>query len=71
MRGTCQRAVELGLGGVALTEHVDFGSWAVLASDLADYAHLAQFVAQSRPIGDPVGGMLQPPPRCTGLPALD
>jgi histidinol-phosphatase (PHP family) len=62
MRQTCQRAADLGLDGVAFTEHVDFGSWAVLASDLADYPHLKEFVTEPRPIDDPIGGMLQPPP---------
>jgi histidinol-phosphatase (PHP family) len=62
MHATCQRAQELGLDGIAFTEHVDFGSWAVLASDLEDYPHLKQFVAQPGQLGDPVGGILQPPP---------
>jgi len=62
MYETCRRAEELGLDGIAFTEHVDFGSWAVLSSDLADYPQLRQFVVEPRPIGDPVGGMLQPPP---------
>jgi histidinol-phosphatase (PHP family) len=54
--------VALGLDGIAFTEHVDLERWAVLASDLADYPQLKQFVAEPRPTGDPVGGMLQPPP---------
>lgn len=62
MRGACQRAVEIGLDGVAFTEHVDFGTWAVLAADLTDYPHLRRFVAQPSASGDPVGGMLHPPP---------
>lgn len=62
MHEACRRAEALGLDGIAFTEHVDFGSWAVLASDLADYPHLSKFVSEPRPIGDPVGGMLQPPP---------
>jgi histidinol-phosphatase (PHP family) len=62
MREACRRAEELGLDGIAFTEHVDLGAWAVLMSDLADYPHLRQFVVTPRPAGDPVGGMLQPPP---------
>jgi histidinol-phosphatase (PHP family) len=62
MHEACQRATELGLDGIAFTDHVDFGSWAVLTSDLADYPHLRQFVDQPVPTGDPVGGMLRPPP---------
>src|SRR5690348_13634559 len=62
MRATCQRAEELGLDGIAFTDHVDFGSWAVLASDLDDYPHLEQFVTRPGQVGDAVGGMLQPPP---------
>jgi histidinol-phosphatase (PHP family) len=62
MERTCARAVELGLRGLAFTEHADFGEWAVLASDLDDYPHLKAFVRNDRPAGDPVGGTLKPAP---------
>ncbi len=46
MERTCARAVELGLSGVAFTEHSDQKTgWAVLARDLRDYPYLKQFVA--------------------------
>lgn len=62
MERTCARAAELGLAGLAFTEHADLtAGWAVLASDLEDYPHLQEFVFAERPRGDPVGGTLRPP----------
>ena len=63
MESTCARAEELGIPALAFTEHVDPSwGWAVLASDLEEYPHLATFVIRDRPPGDPVGGTLKPPP---------
>jgi histidinol-phosphatase (PHP family) len=63
MERTCARAVQMGLGAVAFTEHADpGGGWDVLARDLHDYPHLKVFVKHDRAPGDPIGGTLQPPP---------
>ena len=43
MERTCARAVDLGLPAVAFTEHADFTTWIVLASDLDEHRHLKAF----------------------------
>jgi histidinol-phosphatase (PHP family) len=37
MEGTCARAVEIGLGSVAFTEHADFTPWTMLAARVPDH----------------------------------
>jgi histidinol-phosphatase (PHP family) len=54
MERTCARAVDIGLTAVAFTEHVDFTTWVVLASDLDEHEHLKAFATPD--------GMLTPPP---------
>lgn len=44
MERTCARAVEMGLPAVAFTEHADFTTWIVVASDLDQHEHLKAFV---------------------------
>jgi histidinol-phosphatase (PHP family) len=44
MERTCARAVDLGLPAVAFTEHADFTTWTVLASDLDEHEHLKAYV---------------------------
>jgi histidinol-phosphatase (PHP family) len=61
MERTCARAVELGLPGVAFTEHADHTAWTVLADDLAQNPHLAGFVTDRDAAGGAVGGTLSPP----------
>ena len=43
MERTCARAVALGLPAVAFTEHADFTTWVVLASDLDEHEHLKAY----------------------------
>jgi len=53
MERTCARAVDLGLPAVAFTEHADFTTWIVLASDLDEHRHLKAFATPD--------GLLAPP----------
>lgn len=51
MRGSCERAIEVGLPAIAFTEHVDHAGWRVAADEVDDHlAHLVQ------------DGLLHPPP---------
>jgi histidinol-phosphatase (PHP family) len=43
MQRTCARAVDLGLPAVAFTEHADYTTWIVLASDLDEHEHLKAY----------------------------
>ena len=45
MDRTCARAVELGLPGVAFTEHVDHTVWSLDRSHVDDDAHLLTFTS--------------------------
>ena len=53
MQRTCARAVDLGLPAVAFTEHADYTTWIVLASDLDEHEHLKAYATP--------GGSLTPP----------
>lgn len=54
MRGSCERAVALGLGAIAFTEHLDHTAWTVAEQDRAHpAAHLAAHMA---------GATFTPPP---------
>jgi histidinol-phosphatase (PHP family) len=54
MEATCARALELGLPGLAFTEHADFNGFDVADDDFADYPRLRGYVDAS--------GTLRPPP---------
>jgi histidinol-phosphatase (PHP family) len=67
MERTCARAVDLGLAAVAFTEHADYTSWTVLASDLDEHEHLKAFVTPDGTLTPPnmdLNGYLECVQRC-------
>lgn len=54
MERTCARAVELGLPGVAFTEHVDHVTWTAFGADVRDFPHMAALLTPD--------GTITPPP---------
>jgi histidinol-phosphatase (PHP family) len=66
MDGACARAIEMGLPGVAFTDHMDFTPWRVDADELEGFDHLKAFVVGDtlRPPGMDVEGYLRCVDRC-------
>jgi histidinol-phosphatase (PHP family) len=66
MLDTCARAIEVGLQGVAFTDHIDFTAWHVEWDELEGFDHLKTFVVGDalRPPGMDVEGYLRSVDRC-------
>jgi histidinol-phosphatase (PHP family) len=67
MERTCARAVDLGLPAVAFTEHADYTTWIVLASDLDEHQHLTAFTTPDGSLTPPkldLDGYLECVQRC-------
>jgi hypothetical protein len=67
MERTCARAVEMGLPAVAFTEHADYTTWKVVASDFAGHEQLTAFVTPDGTLTPPrldLDGSLECVQRC-------
>ena len=67
MERTCARAVEMGLPAVAFTEHADYTTWKVVASDFAGHEQLTAFVTPDGTLTPPrldLDGYLECVQRC-------
>lgn len=68
MDGTCVRAIELGVGVVAFTEHVDHTEWLIPAEALAESTYLRKFATASgasiAPPGFDVEGYMEAVQEC-------
>lgn len=54
MRGSCARAVELGLPALAFTDHLDFTHWRPADVEIGNHSHLRDYLDED--------GLLVPPP---------